>query len=234
MQRTRDYMSILSDENITKYGKMISILSNRMISNKDAAEEAAQEVWVEIIKNISSFREESKLSTWIYTIAKRVINKYAVNEKHYSAAFLHDYITSADIYLPEHIDMDKTLWIKEECDRCLTGLFHCLSNEARLIYIFRDVIELPYSEISEIMGKNEPTIRKILSRSRTKLRNFLNRDCRIFNPDSKCKCRTNTLIEGIDLPGEYKRIRMIAKHISILQQADKILPAKNYWENLSF
>ena len=224
----------LSDSDIIEYGRMVSILSKRMISNSAIAEEAAQEVWVEVVKSLPSFREESKLSTWIYTIAKRVISKYARNERHYTTAYLHDYITGDDRELPDQSDMDKDLWIKEECDRCLTGLFHCLTNDARLIYILRDIMQLPFAEIAEIMGMDEPTLRKALSRSRAKLRSFLNRDCRIYNPASICKCRMNTLLEGIDLPGEYEKIREIAKRISIFRQAEAILPAKNYWKNFSY
>ena len=227
-------MNCLSENQIYEYGKMVSILSKRMISNTAIAEEAAQEVWVEVMKSLPSFREESKLSTWIYSIAKRVISKYAVNERHHSTEFLHEYITGDDRELSEQFDMDKELWIKEECDRCLTGLFHCLSNEARLIYIFRDIIGLPYNEIAEVLEKNELTVRKVLSRSRAKLRNFLNKDCRIYNPNSECKCKMNVLLEEIDLPGEYRRIRAIGKRISIFRQAEKILPTKNYWENINF
>jgi len=65
------------------------------------------------------------------------------------------------------------------------------------------------------------------------LRNFLINECRIFNPASKCNCRLNTLLEGINLPEEYQRIRDLGKRISIFRQADEILPAKNYWEKYS-
>jgi DNA-directed RNA polymerase specialized sigma24 family protein len=47
-------MDQLSDNEIREYGKMISILANRMISNKDVAQEAAQEVWVEVLGGLSS------------------------------------------------------------------------------------------------------------------------------------------------------------------------------------
>lgn len=223
-------MKTLPDDYIIKYGKMVSVLAKRMISRKEIAEEAAQEVWLGVIKSLPSYRQESKISTWIYTIAKRVISKYALKENNYSTEFLHDYITGDDREIPVDIDMCKELWIKEECDRCLTGLFHCLSNETRMIYLFRDVMELPFEEIAKIMDKDEPTVRKALSRSRTKLRNFLNMNCRIFNPNSECKCKMNTLLENIDLPNEYQRIRDIGKFISIFRQAEQILPTKNYWE----
>jgi len=223
-------MNTLNDADIVEYGKMVSILSKRMISNAAIAEEAAQEVWLTVLKSLPSFKGKSKLSTWIYAIAKRVISKYAMQERNHSTRFLHHFITGDDREISLELDIDKDLWIKSECDRCLTGLFHCLSNEARMIYIFRDVIQLPYKEVSAIMGMDEPVVRKTLSRSRTKLRSFLSGNCRIFNPNSDCKCRMNTLLEGIDLPGEYQRIRDIGKHISIFRQAEKVLPTKNYWE----
>jgi len=228
-----DIYSITENE-IQEYGKMISILSNRMISNKEVAQEAAQEVWIEVLRSLPSFRSESKLSTWIYAIAKRVISRYAANERHHSTGFLHDFLSGDDRNAPDESNyFEKGLWIKEECDRCLTGLFHCLTGDARMIYLFRDVITLPYSEIARIMDMDEQYVRKIMSRSRAKLRNFLNNECRIFNPASKCKCRMNSLLESIDLPEEYQRIRNFGKRVSIFRQADKILPSKNYWKEYS-
>jgi len=48
-------MYCLSENEIHEYGKMVSILANRMVSNKDIAQEAAQEVWVEVIESLPSF-----------------------------------------------------------------------------------------------------------------------------------------------------------------------------------
>ncbi|MCL1809055.1 MAG: RNA polymerase sigma factor [Clostridiales bacterium] len=224
-------MNTLTDNDVIEYGKMISILSNRMISDRETAQDAAQEVWVEVVKSLPSFCGESKLSTWIYTIAKRVICRHLMHERHHSTAFLHGFLDGEGRELPSSLaDFDKELWIKEECDRCLTGLFHCLGDDAQMTYIFRDVIGLPYAEIARIMGYSEQDARKSVSRSRKKLRNFLNRECRIFNPCSECKCRMNMLIESIDLPSEYQRIRDLAERISIFRQAEKVLPTKNYWE----
>jgi len=145
--------------------------------------------------------------------------------------FLHDYLQGDDIELPDtRAGLDKELWIKEECDRCLTGLFHCLGSDARMIYVYRALIGLPYAEVAQIMGMDEQGVRKSLSRSRKKINNFLNNECRIFNPASKCKCRMNTLLKSINLPREYQRIRNLSKRVSIFRQAEKILPARNYWE----
>ena len=67
---------------VKEYGNMISMIAHRMIQNKEIAREAAQEVWYELCKSISSFKGDSEISTWIYTIARRTIGRYAACEKH--------------------------------------------------------------------------------------------------------------------------------------------------------
>ena len=44
-------------------------LTYRMLGNKAEAEDVAQEVFIAVFKTVDTFREESKLSTWIYRVA---------------------------------------------------------------------------------------------------------------------------------------------------------------------
>jgi len=72
-------------EEITKECRgLVSALSHRMIQNPEIAKDAAQEAWMEILKSLKTFKGESKISTWIYTIVSRVILRQAKNEKVYS------------------------------------------------------------------------------------------------------------------------------------------------------
>ena len=41
---------------VKEYGNMISMIAHRMILNKEIAREAAQEVWYELCKSITSFK----------------------------------------------------------------------------------------------------------------------------------------------------------------------------------
>ena len=66
---------------VKEYGNMISTIAHRMIQNKEIAREAAQEVWYELCKSFSGFKGDSEISTWIYTVARRTIGRYAACEK---------------------------------------------------------------------------------------------------------------------------------------------------------
>ncbi|WP_432409407.1 RNA polymerase sigma factor [Wukongibacter sp. M2B1] len=223
---------ILLNEIVREYGKMVSGICRRMIQDQDLAEDVAQEVWIQIIKSIDSFEEKSKLSTWIYTICYRVIKKYCKKERVYTTVFLSSYYRQGELEIPENIDYDQSIWIKEMCNKCITGILHCLDNESRLIYLFRDVVQLEYGEISVIFNKKEVAIRKLISRVRKKLKNFLEDECILFNPHGKCNCRMKRLVKDIKLEEEYTKIREIAKTVNFFVESEEILPCKNFWEKL--
>lgn len=214
---------------ISEYGPLVSSICRRMIQNEEDARDAAQETWLEIIKSLPSFREESRLSTWIYTLTKRKVMSLCKKEKLYSTRFLSNFFRGEPLD-PSSADYEKDIWIKEMCDQCLTGILHCLDNESRLAYLFRDVARLSYENIAVIFEKDPAAVRKVVSRSRRKLKGFLNNECILYNPGGSCNCRMKSLVTGINLPGEYQKIRKLAHRANLFLESQQILPQKNYWE----
>ena len=220
----------ISSESLFKdYGPMVSSVCHRMIQDNDLARDASQQVWLSIIKALPGFRRESKISTWIYSITRRIVLDFARNERQYSTQFLSGYFRSGDMDLPDYPDFDKEIWVREMCDKCLTGMLHCLDNESRLIYILKDVVQLSYAEISEIMEKEEPSIRQISSRVHKKLRNFLDNECVLYNPKGACHCRMKKWVVEINLPQEYDKLRSLTRSMNLYLASEKVLPGKNYW-----
>jgi RNA polymerase sigma-70 factor (ECF subfamily) len=215
---------------IENYGRMVTSICRRMIRDEESARDAAQEVWLEVIKSLPSFRGGSKLSTWIYTIACRVAMRCAQKERLYSTRYLSDYFRSGKRELPDHQDFDKAIWIKDMCDQCLTGILHCLDNEARIAYIFRDMAQLSYDEIGEILGRDPAAVRQIISRSRRKLKHFLENECALHNPNGRCACRMKKWVMDINLPQEYAKLRKTVAQVNVFKEAEEIMPPRNYWE----
>ncbi len=223
--------AICTNDIVNQYGPLVSSLCHRMIQKEDDAKDAAQEVWLEIVKGLPKYRGESKLSTWIYTVTYHTVIRYCKNEKKYTTNFLSSYFRGEPLVVPYQYDYDKHIWIKEMCDKCLTGILHCLDEESRLAYLFRDMVELSYEEISDILEKEPATMRKIVSRCRKKLKNFLNKECILYNPKGKCNCRMKHLVTEIDLQKEYQKVRRFVRKANIYLESNKILPQKNFWIN---
>ncbi len=214
------------------YGKMVSSVCRRLIMDEETARDAAQQVWVEVTKSFPAFRGESKISTWIYTITRRIAADYALNEKTYSMRFVREYFNGEDIDPPAHVDLDKAIWVKQTCDRCVTAMLHCVDNETRLAHIFRDVAELSYAEIAAILDKEEASVRQMVTRSRKRINSFLSEKCMIFNPRGNCRCRIKRHVTEVNLASEYEKISDMVRRINFYKKSEMLLPGKNYWENL--
>jgi RNA polymerase sigma factor (sigma-70 family) len=218
------------DALIHDYGPLVSSICRRMIRDEETARDAAQEVWLEVTKSFPSFRGETKVSTWLYTLASRVVKNYAQKEHQYSLRFLRNFFHGPEVELSTAPEVDAALWVKEQCDMCLTGILHCLDTDARLIYIFKRLVELPYTEIAAILEQDEQTIRQTYSRARKKLNNFLNDECALYNPQGTCRCRPKSWVTQIELPQAFQKMRQMTHQINLYKEAEAILPRKNFWE----
>nr|WP_256372345.1 RNA polymerase sigma factor [Chlorobaculum sp. 24CR] len=56
-------------EIVAEHQEMVVNTCYRFVFNREDAEDLAQEVFIEVYRSLDKFREESKLSTWIYRIA---------------------------------------------------------------------------------------------------------------------------------------------------------------------
>lgn len=211
---------------VESYGNMISTVCRRMIQDEDKAQDAAQEVWVNIANSLSSFRGDAKISTWIYKITYRVAASYWKKEKQYSTKILSDYFQGPERIAPDYPDYKKKEWIREVCDRCLTASLHCLENDTRIAFILKYIAGLSYKELSLVLEENEAKLRKRNSRSKNKLKSFLMGECVLVNPEGNCNCRMKKLVLEINLPREYDKIRDISNHIDIFQKAEQLLPRR--------
>jgi len=101
-------------EEITKeYRGLVSAVSHRMIQNPEIAKDAAQEAWTEILKSLNTFKGESKISTWVYTIASGVILRQAKNEKVYSTRYLSEYFRNGERESPFEQEADKRRYLDD-------------------------------------------------------------------------------------------------------------------------
>ena len=201
------------DSLVRDYGPMVSSICRRMIEDRERAKDAAQEVWLEVLKSLPGFRGESRLSTWITAIARRTINP-PIEE------FGRDD--------PEWLD----LWTRMLCDLCLTAILHCLEPETRFIFILRGVLKMEYDEICAIMEMDGAAVRKRFSRASRKLSRFGKEECVLLNPSGKCRCGHKKFMEETKLVEEFTRLRTEVNRLETWFLADTVFNPANFWEHM--
>lgn len=210
----------------------ISHLSRRMIDNEEIAREAAQETWLQIVKGIDTFRGESELSTWIYSIAKRTIIRYAVNERKYGQRALNEYFMQNPVVRPDFNEVEEKLWVKEICDKCLTAILHCLNNEDRLLFLLRDILDVSYSQLVDIFDIEEQTLRKRVSRTRVRINRYMSDQCYLVSPSGSCRCNNQKHVRNVNFREEYTKVIETIEKVNHFREINKLLPKKDYWLEL--
>jgi len=227
-------MKMTLDDIAEMYGGFVSGLCMRMIRNEDAARDAAQHAWVEIVKSYPSYKGDAKITTWMYTIVRRAAADHAIRERTFTTRHLRDYFREEKEPEPACTpDMDKDLWVRQMCDQCLTGILHCLDAESRMILVFKDIAGLNYHELETVFEKDSEALRKAVSRSRRKLKAFLNSECYLYNPEGTCKCRMTKYVKDINLRAEYDTLKNISNLARFYRKSGTLLPRKNFWKKIS-
>lgn len=214
---------------VKDYGRLVSAVCWRMTRNEERAREAAQEAWVEIMRSLPSFSGHSKMSTWIYGVTWRVVQRHVQNERRYTVRFMREQFEGPEIPWPDQPDLDRRLWVKSMCDKCLAGTLQCLEPQARLAFLLRDVANLDYADVATVLETKEATVRQDISRARRKLNAFLSGQCALYNPHGTCRCRMKAHVQQVDLPAEYARLRRNASLVHLYKESETVLPDRNYW-----
>tara|TARA_R110002126_G_scaffold236965_1_gene380531 strand:- start:2967 stop:3773 length:807 start_codon:yes stop_codon:yes gene_type:complete len=178
---------------VLKIKDYIYNLSLKMLLYPEDAEDATQEILIKVITHLSTFNHKSKFTTWVYRVANNYLLTYkGQNSKEFAMPF-DDY---ADLIDAGHSDTvrystnegELSLLEEEVKVSCTQGLLLCLNSVDRMVYILSEILEFNSVEGSEILEITAENYRKKLSRSRTKIRNFLNNKCGLANPDNPCRC----------------------------------------------
>ncbi|MFZ8018589.1 RNA polymerase sigma factor [Fusobacterium watanabei] len=124
------------------YYKVLSV-----VKNNDDAEDICQETFISVYKNLSKFREESNIYTWIYRIA---INKtYDFFKKRKLEFEINDEVLS----LPEDINFDTKVILEEK--------LKLIPEKEKEIVILKDIYGYKLKEIAEIKNMNLSTVKSV-------------------------------------------------------------------------
>ena len=167
-------------------------LSLRMLLFPEDAEDATQDILVKVVTHLSQFKGESKLETWVYRIATNYLLTLKGKQMRKTLSFA-EYADQIDTGQSPRIaytqnEGEQQLLEEEVKMSCTHGMLLCLNATSRMVYILGQILDFTSEEGAEILEITSENFRKQLSRSRTKLRNFLNHKCGLANPKNPCRC----------------------------------------------
>lgn len=168
-------------------------LSLKMLLYPEDAKDATQEILIRIITRLSTFNHQSKFSTWVYRVATNYLITVKGKKSREFAMSFDEYANLIDMGQSDNVvhasNAGELKLLEEEVKvSCTQGLLLCLKPLDRAVYVLSEILEFNGKEGAEIMEMTPENFRKKLSRSRLKIRNFLNGKCGLANPNNACRC----------------------------------------------
>lgn len=172
------------DEMVTRYWDRIYSMVNQLLRNQQDAEEVTQDAFIRAHRGLANFRGESAFSTWLYQIATNLArNRYWYwwrRKRDKTVSFDQPMgpdndTTLAEIFPAEVESPDDVTVTQEFVDRISAGM-QKLSSKHREILVLRNVKNMAYEEIAEILKISVGTVKSRIARARESLRSKLGED----------------------------------------------------------
>jgi RNA polymerase sigma-70 factor, ECF subfamily len=166
------------EELISRFQQPVYVLALRLLNDQSEASDVVQEVFLKVFRNIGSFRGQSSLKTWMYRIT--------VNEAHNARRWFFRHRrreVELDTNPGEARNLKETIpdtgrspfevAVNRERQVMIQAALERINPIFREAVVLRDITDLSYDEIAEILGVSLGTVKSRILRGREALREQL-------------------------------------------------------------
>ncbi len=151
-----------------RYSRPLISFIYDQVGNRDVADELAQETFVRAYRSLHTLRAETKLSTWLFGIAKNVARESL------RARVRDDRNVDLDDQLVLNLSDRGPVPVKQllnkELNEVIQNSLALLDDDKRLVFTLKVFQQCSYEEIAEITGFSIPKLKTDLHRARTEMR----------------------------------------------------------------
>ena len=152
------------EEVLRTHERQIFTLAYRLMGNVPDAQDAAQEVYLRLYRQIGSFDEEREFRPWLNRITANVCTDMLRKRR---AMVPLDSVESSSADRPDQaLDMEQR---RELVNRALESL----PPKQRAAIVLRDVEGLSTAEVAEVLASTETTVRSQISTGRLRIRKMI-------------------------------------------------------------
>lgn len=161
---------------IRQYQRMAYNVAYRMMGNEEDAKDMTQEALVKVFKKLKSFRMDASFSTWLYRIVMNTC-KDEMRKKKMSTISIDQSIETEDSQVYFELE-EKGLGpeeklLQKETQNLVHSALQEIPEDNRMVLILRDIKNLTYDEISEVLDIPKGTVKSRINRGRLALRDVL-------------------------------------------------------------
>jgi RNA polymerase sigma-70 factor (ECF subfamily) len=172
------------NEMVSRYWDRIYGMVHQLLRNQQDAEEVTQDAFIRAHRGLVNFRGDAAFSTWLYQIATNLArNRYWYwwrRKRDKTVSFDQPVSDDNDTPLSEvfatEMETPGDITVTQELvDHIAVGM-EKISAKHREILILRNVKNMAYEEIAEVLGISVGTVKSRIARARESLRDTIGED----------------------------------------------------------
>ena len=156
-------------ELVNRYKDRLLNFVFQFLGDIEQAEDVVQDTMLRLYEKKHYYKEIAKFSTWIYTIARNLANTELRKRKRRKTTYLSQLSKERQFEIPAiQDDVDQSLHNEFINDRIQSAINN-LPKHFKIVIILRDIQELSYEDISNIVEVPLGTIKSRINRARIQL-----------------------------------------------------------------
>ena len=160
---------------IERYKDRLFGLLGRLVRDRFAVEDLAQEVFVKVFRKLHTFNQDSAFYTWMYRIAVNAATDHLERMGRRRLALVEDAsVLDTGEREPEYAGSAEPV-IADEMRRVTREIVQHLPEKYRTILILREYEDLSYTDMAEVLGCSIGTVESRLFRARKRFKDALTR-----------------------------------------------------------
>ncbi|HEY5190752.1 MAG TPA: sigma-70 family RNA polymerase sigma factor [Candidatus Deferrimicrobium sp.] len=169
------------DELLRRYQGKIFNLAMSILKNESDAEEAAQDVFMTVIRKADTFQGNSAFYSWMYRICVNTCLMRLRGKRRNETVSIEEFMpvfTDEGMHASPMDDWSKEVErdaLNDELGQMIRKFTEELSEKYRVVFVLSDVEGLSNEETAKILGLTVPAIKSRLHRARLCLREQLSR-----------------------------------------------------------
>lgn len=178
MQEEKDFIKELIDPRtqntafqklLREYQKPLYQIIRNIVIDHDDAHDVLQNTFIKVFQNISKFKGDSKLFSWVYRIATNEAITFINNKAKRSK------LTSAELQSKLVDNLQSDVYFEgDEIQLKLQKALVILPEKQQLVFKMKYFEELKYEEISEILGTSVGALKASYFHAVKKIEEYLN------------------------------------------------------------
>ncbi|MCI0465242.1 MAG: sigma-70 family RNA polymerase sigma factor [Gemmataceae bacterium] len=172
---------LTAEQVFVNYAPRVYNLARRMLGNDADAEDVTQDVLLQVVRKLDTFRGESDIATWLHRVT---VNAALAHRSKRARRLEHEVRDPLDHFLedghhrtpvrPWSVDPEQQA-LDQERQRLIEEAIAGLPEIYRDVYVLADVEGMNNPEIADLLGLSVPAVKSRLHRARLLMRHALAR-----------------------------------------------------------